>query len=87
MAGQLNPAAYRYEPALRPLQARDDFRLLTLDLDFPADPFARSGHPGPAEGRRRTRHRRGPRATTEEFYHTGVIATLPFPFKTLDAGA
>ena len=40
-AGHRNPAAYRYEPALGPLRARDDFRLLMLDLDFPADPFAR----------------------------------------------
>ena len=40
-AGHRNPAAYGYEPALGPLWARDDFRLLMLDLDFPADPFAR----------------------------------------------
>ena len=40
--GHRNPAAYRYEPALGPLRARDDFRLLMLDLDFPADPFARA---------------------------------------------
>ena len=32
---------YRYEPALAPLRDRDDFRLLLLDLVFPADPFAR----------------------------------------------
>ncbi len=39
--GYRNPALYRYEPALRPLRARDDFRGLLRDLDFPADPFAR----------------------------------------------
>jgi hypothetical protein len=33
---------YRYEPALGPLRARDDFRELMRDLDFPADPFARA---------------------------------------------
>jgi hypothetical protein len=31
----------RYEPALAPLRGREDFRLLLLDLAFPADPFAR----------------------------------------------
>jgi hypothetical protein len=35
------PAQYRYEPALARLRGRDDFRLLLLDLAFPADPFAR----------------------------------------------
>ena len=40
-AGHRNRAAYRYEPALAPLRARDDFRLLMMDLDFPSDPFAR----------------------------------------------
>jgi tetratricopeptide (TPR) repeat protein len=39
--GYRSPAAYRYEPALGPLRGRDDFRLLLLDLAFPADPFAR----------------------------------------------
>ncbi len=39
--GWRNPALYRYEPALGPLRARDDFRELMRDLDFPADPFAR----------------------------------------------
>jgi serine/threonine-protein kinase len=39
--GYRSPAAYRYEPALAPLRGRDDFRLLMLDLAFPADPFAR----------------------------------------------
>ncbi len=38
--GWRNPALYRYEPALGPLRARDDFRELMRDLDFPADPFA-----------------------------------------------
>ena len=39
--GYRSAAAYRYEPALAPLRGRDDFRLLLLDLAFPADPFAR----------------------------------------------
>ena len=39
--GYRSPAAYRHEPALAPLRGRDDFRLLLLDLAFPADPFAR----------------------------------------------
>ena len=39
--GWRNPALYRYEPALGPLRARDDFRELMRDLNFPADPFAR----------------------------------------------
>ncbi len=39
--GYRNPADYRREPALGPLRGRDDFRLLMLDLAFPADPFAR----------------------------------------------
>ena len=34
-------ARCRYEPALAPLRGREDFRLLLLDLAFPADPFAR----------------------------------------------
>jgi hypothetical protein len=39
--GYRSPAQYRYEPALAPLCGRDDFRLLFLDLAFPAGPFAR----------------------------------------------
>jgi hypothetical protein len=39
--GWRNPAAYRYEPALAPLRGHDDFRLLMMDLPFPAQPFAR----------------------------------------------
>ena len=39
--GYRNPAAYRYEPPLAPLRRREDFRLLLLDLHFPADRFAR----------------------------------------------
>ena len=31
---------YGREPALDPLRGRDDFRLLMMDLAFPADPFA-----------------------------------------------
>jgi hypothetical protein len=34
-------ARCRYEPALASLRGRDDFRLLLLDLAFPADAFAR----------------------------------------------
>jgi len=30
----------RVEPGLDPLRSRADFRLLMLDLDFPAEPFA-----------------------------------------------
>jgi hypothetical protein len=39
--GYHSPAAFRYEPALGPLQGRDDFRLLLMDMAFPADAFAR----------------------------------------------
>jgi hypothetical protein len=31
----------RTEPGLDPLRDREDFRLLMLDLEFPADPFVR----------------------------------------------
>jgi hypothetical protein len=31
----------RVEPELDPLRSRDDFRVLLLDLAFPADPFPR----------------------------------------------
>jgi tetratricopeptide (TPR) repeat protein len=34
-------AGMRTDPGLDPLRDRDDFRLLMLDLAFPADPFAR----------------------------------------------
>jgi hypothetical protein len=37
--GYRNPDAYRTESALDPLRNRDDFRLLMLDLAFPAQPF------------------------------------------------
>jgi hypothetical protein len=33
--------AYRTEDALEPLRGRDDFRLLMMDVTFPAAPFAR----------------------------------------------
>jgi tetratricopeptide (TPR) repeat protein len=33
-------AAFRYEDALDPLRDRDDFKLLLMDLAFPAEPFA-----------------------------------------------
>jgi hypothetical protein len=39
-AGYRNYDAYRNEDALDPLRARDDFRLLMLDLAFPPEPFA-----------------------------------------------
>jgi serine/threonine-protein kinase len=38
--GYRSPATYRAETALDPLRDLDDFRLLLLDLAFPADPFA-----------------------------------------------
>jgi serine/threonine-protein kinase len=38
--GYRSAAQYRYEPALAPLRGRDDFRLLMLDLAFPANPIA-----------------------------------------------
>jgi hypothetical protein len=33
-------AAFRNHDVLDPLRGRDDFRLLMMDLDFPAEPFA-----------------------------------------------
>jgi serine/threonine-protein kinase len=39
--GYRNPDAYRSEDALDPLRGREDFRLLMMDLAFPAKPFAR----------------------------------------------
>ena len=38
--GYRNPYAYRAEAALEPLSDRDDFRLLLMDLAFPAEAFA-----------------------------------------------
>ena len=38
--GYRNPKAYRTEYALDPLRARDDFRLLMMDLTTPVEPFA-----------------------------------------------
>ena len=38
--GYRAPATYRTETALDPLRGRPDFRLLTMDLAFPAEPFA-----------------------------------------------
>ena len=38
--GFSNLATYRNEPALDPLRSRADFRLLMMDLAFPAEPFA-----------------------------------------------
>src|SRR5262249_19246782 len=39
--GFRNADAFRTEGALDPLRARDDFRLLMMDLAMPADPFSR----------------------------------------------
>ena len=39
--GYRNGNAYRTEDALDPLRSRDDFRLLMMDLAFPAEAFAR----------------------------------------------
>jgi eukaryotic-like serine/threonine-protein kinase len=39
--GYRSAGVFRTEDALDPLRGRDDFRLLLLDLGFPADPFAR----------------------------------------------
>ena len=38
--GYRNANEVRIESALDPLRSRDDFRLLLLDLAFPAEPFA-----------------------------------------------
>ena len=38
--GHRNQAFYRTDTALEPLRVRDDYRLLMLDLDFPAHPLA-----------------------------------------------
>ncbi len=40
-AGYRDFIAYRTETALDVLRGRADFQLLTLDLTFPTDPFAR----------------------------------------------
>jgi hypothetical protein len=37
--GYRNPNAYRTEDALDPLRDRQDFRLLMMDLAFPAEVF------------------------------------------------
>ena len=39
--GYRNPDAYRNETALDPIRTRPDFRLLMMDLAFPAEPFAK----------------------------------------------
>src|SRR5262245_51179244 len=38
--GFRDSATYRNDPALDPLRGRDDFRLMMMDLEMPADPFA-----------------------------------------------
>ena len=40
--GYRDADAFRNDDALDPLRARDDFKLLILDLVFPADPVMRS---------------------------------------------
>jgi hypothetical protein len=39
--GYRNAIAFRTESALDPLRGRGDFRLLMMDLAFPAEAFAR----------------------------------------------
>ena len=41
--GYRNANQLQIEAALDPLLSRDDFRLLMMDLAFPAGPFARGG--------------------------------------------
>jgi serine/threonine-protein kinase len=41
-AGYRNANEIRIESALEPLRSRDDFRILILELAFPAEPFARA---------------------------------------------
>ena len=38
--GYRNANEIRIESALDPLRSRDDFRLLMMDVAFPAEPFA-----------------------------------------------
>jgi hypothetical protein len=40
--GYRNAGRYRTEDALDPLRTRPEFQVLMLDLDFPAEPFARA---------------------------------------------
>jgi serine/threonine-protein kinase len=40
-AGYKDAAKLRRDPAVQPLRGRPDFQLLMMDVDFPADPFAR----------------------------------------------
>ena len=41
-AGHLVPGKLRVDSDLDPLRRRDDFRLLMMDLAFPAEPFAQT---------------------------------------------
>jgi len=41
--GYRNLPRFERDPDLDPLRKRPDFRLLMLELAFPADPFARTG--------------------------------------------
>jgi len=45
-AGWRDVSGARNDPDLDPIRSRPDFRLLMLDLGFPADPFARQTAPG-----------------------------------------
>jgi hypothetical protein len=45
-AGYRDAGHLRQDPDLTPLQTRSDFRLLVLDLSFPARPFAREASTG-----------------------------------------
>ena len=40
--GYRNANEVRIESALDPLRSRDDFRLIMMDLAFPAEPLART---------------------------------------------
>jgi hypothetical protein len=40
--GYRSPDIFRSEDALGPLRGRDDFRLLMMDVAFPAEAFARA---------------------------------------------
>ena len=42
-AGFRDPVPFRTASELAPLRGRADFRLLLMDLDMPADPFALAG--------------------------------------------
>jgi eukaryotic-like serine/threonine-protein kinase len=45
-AGWRSASSARHDSDLDPIRSRPDFQLLMLDLEFPADPFARQNTPG-----------------------------------------